>query len=632
MSISRSEATLRNGHAQWRHAVAAVLAKARRTEVSELPAEPENLLNTDTYDGVTIAPLYTGLDELLEPSLPGQWPFTRGADPHRDVTSGWKVSERYGAQTDGASADPAAVNELILAGLENGVSALWLTVGELGVAPQDLDKVLDGVFLDLAPLTLAAGRSIAEAAQKVFERLDSVGRSGNALSNPDGVRVMLGATTLTDQFCNRSSVEMSVVVELAKQSSARKEEIRAITVDGLVFHEAGASDAQELGAAIAAGVQYLRELTDAGLSVSEALEQCEFRFAATDEQFHTIAKFRAARKLWGRIAQVCGEPESGNAPTHAVTSGPMMSQRDPWVNMLRTTLAAFGAGVGGADRITVLPFDSALVGGMPGVSRSFADRMARNTQLLLLEESHIARVLDPAGGSWYVEDLTESLAAAAWAFFQEIERVGGYSSALQRGIIADGISETKVTRQADIAYRRKAITGVNEFPNLAEDPLDLRDKITGYRYAEDFEGLRDRSDAHLARTGSRPTALLIPLGPIAEHNIRTTFASNLLAAGGIDVINPGTLEPTSADFTSTIASHGASLCVVCGSDKSYAIQAQAAIVAARAAGISTVLLAGAKEAQGDLFSNSDTIAPDQFLTAKINAVEVLSQLLASFGA
>src|SRR5262249_9175558 len=174
------------------------------------------------------------------------------------------------------------------------------------------------------------------------------------------------------------------------------------------FHNRGANASWELAASMAAGVAYLRLLP--ALTAAHALRQISFRFAADDDQFMTIAKFRAARQLWARVAEVAGAPGSGSATMHAVTSLPMMTQRDPWVNMLRTTVAAFGAGIGGADTVLVEPFDVAVTGGAPGVSLRFSRRIARNTQLLLLEEANIGRVVDPAGRSCNSEDLTQPLA------------------------------------------------------------------------------------------------------------------------------------------------------------------------------------------------------------------------------
>ena len=309
----------------------------------------------------------------------------------------------------------------------------------------------------------------------------------------------------------------------------------------------------------------------------------------------------------------------------------MMTQRDPWVNMLRCTLAAFGAGVGGADSLLVFPFDVAIDGGFPDIATSFARRIARNTQLLLLEESHVGRVLDPAGGSWFVEDLTARLAEQAWQHFQEIEARGGFTQT--RGFIAGQIAEIAARRSDDIAHRRTAITGVNEFPNLTEPPLPQSDSSYSplaagklVRYAADFETLRDRADAYLARTGSRPQVLLLPLGPLAEHNIRATFASNLLASGGIEAINPGTVDAAAVNGAAAEAG-STTAAIVCGTDKRYQDEASGVVHAARDAGISRVYLAGPEKAVAGAEHQ-----PDQFLTAKINAVETLSDLLARLGA
>ncbi|MGY1980551.1 methylmalonyl-CoA mutase family protein [Nocardia gipuzkoensis] len=604
-------------YAQWRKGVAGVLAKARRVDVTELPEEPERLLDETTYDGLTVAPLYTRRDELPEQPLPGTFPFVRGRDATRDVHRGWYVSAQV------AQRDAAAANREILAGLENGISAIWLGAGERGVPVADLPSALNGLLFELAPLTLDAGSDVAGAAAQVFSVLD-----GYAAPDREVIRIALGAAPLTSRFAGLADIGLTEAVALAGQAARRPETVRAITVDGTVFHDAGASDAQELGAAVGAGLAYLRSLTES-LDIADALGQLEFRLAATDDQFATIAKFRAARQLWARVAHVCGAPDFGGAPQHAVTSAAMMSRRDPWVNMLRTTLAAFGAGIGGADTVTVLPFDSALPPGELGVSKSFADRMARNTQLLLLEESHLGHVLDPGAGSWYVEDLTAALAAKAWEFLQEIEAAGGYLAALESGLLAERVAATKAARDTDVAHRKTAVTGVNEFPNLAEQPLSEAARQAGRvaRYGAAFEQLRDRSDAYLAEHGARPKALLVPLGSVAEHNVRVTFIANLLASGGIESINPGPLPVDAIAAAATEA--GAPIAVLCGSDARYGTEAGAAVERLRAAGVSTVLLAGAAKAVADL---DDAQRPDGFLAARIDAVAALSGLLEKVGA
>jgi methylmalonyl-CoA mutase len=622
--VSAEPADLEQGRARWRTAVAGVLAKSTRREAEELGPEPEQMLETPTYEAVAIRALYTALDELPEPPLPGEWPYLRGADALRDVKSGWRVAEAIPAnRVAGVAAED--VNSAVLAGLREGVSALLVRVGESGVLPAQLEKVFEGVYLSMAPVILDAGADYQAAGDALLELVTRVEPDQRALLSID-----LGADPLTAALSERPTAELREVVRMATRLGD-DQGVRAITVDGPAFHNLGANATWELAGSVAAAVAYLRVLTDSGLPVAKALSQISFRLAADDDQFLTTAKIRALRRLWARVADVVGEPDHGAAVVHAETSLPMMTQRDPWVNMLRTTLAAFGAGVGGADTVLVFPFDVAIEGGFPGMAASFARRMARNIQLLLLEESHVGRILDPAGGSWFVEDLTDQLASQAWQTFQTIEQHGGFVDAHDH--IAGQIAEIAARRTDDIAHRKTAITGVNEYPNLTEPALPQSDSSYSplaagklIRYAAQFEALRDRSDAYLARTGSRPQALLLPLGPLAEHNIRTTFASNLLACGGIEAVNPGTVDGDSVAKAVTDAGSPA-VAVVCGTDARYGTEASAVVEAAHSAGVSHVCLAGPQKAVADADHQ-----PDELLTAKINAVEALSQLLDRLGA
>lgn len=591
---------------RWRSAVAGVLAKSTRRDPADLPAEPERLLDSPTYDGFAIRPLYTSVDALPEPPLPGQWPFVRGSDALRDVKAGWRVAEAFPANGPGAVAEH---NGAVLLALTEGVSALVVRVGaSTGVAADELDRLFDGVFLDLVPVLFEiAGPDYVSAADAVLGLLGDLDEDQRSRLSVD-----LGADPLTAPLSGREAPETAAVVTTAAKLGEYRGGVRAVTVDGPAFHNLGANASWELAGLVSAGVSYLRLLGEGGLDISDALRQISFRIAADDDQFMTIAKLRAARLLWARVAEVVGAPEHGAVTLHAATSLPMMAKRDPWVNMLRTTVAAFSAGVGGADTIEVHPFDVAIEGGFPGTSASFARRMARNTQLLLLEESHLGRVLDPAAGSWHVEDLTEQLAEQAWKHFQDIESRGGFEQA--RNHIAAQIAEVAERRADDIAHRRTALTGVNEFPNIAEPVLPQGDSLSGVaRYAAGFEALRDRSDAFFEKNGARPKVLLLPLGPLAEHNVRTTFATNLLASGGIEAV-------TEADPTPPIA-------VICGTDARYAEEASAAVESARAAGVSRVLLAGPEKAVAEAESK-----PDGYLTAKIDAVATLSDLLTGLGA
>jgi methylmalonyl-CoA mutase len=484
-----------------------------------------------------------------------------------------------------------------MADLENGVSSLWLTVGPAGLPLGCLGEVLRDVYLDLAPVILDAGLDTEAAADEFFAVLDARD------VEPESVRANLGADPigLRARLGTAAAPDLSQLGRLARRCRSAGSGLRAITVDATVYHDAGGSDAEELGASLATGVAYLRALTSTGpnLSVEEALAQLEFRYAATADQFLTIAKFRAARRLWARVAEVCGAG-GGSAQLgqrqHAVTSSAMMTQRDPWVNLLRTTLACFGAGVGGADAVTVQPFDAAL-----GLPDGFSRRIARNTSALLVMESHLARVIDPAGGSWYVEQLTNDLAAAAWAWFTEIERAGGMIAALDAGLVAERIEATWSRRSENLSHRRDAITGVSEFPNLDERPIARRPfpeeatagegALPRRRYAQDFEALRDAAEAHAASTGTRPAVFLATIGPAAASTPRATFATNLFQAGGLAIETSGTSTDATQIAAAFVAS-GAKVACLASSDRLYADHAIDVASALTNQGARAVLLAG----------------------------------------
>jgi methylmalonyl-CoA mutase len=372
-----------------------------------------------------------------------------------------------------------------------------------------------------------------------------------------------------------------------------------VVVDATPVSGAGGSDGQELGFSLAAGVAYLRALVDAGLDVTAAAGLLEFRYTAGVEQFPTIAKLRAGRRLWWRVLEASGARPDRGQLQHAVTAPTMYSRRDPYVNLLRATVAGFAAGIGGADAVTVTPFDTAL-----GADTAFSRRIARNTQALLVEESHLARVLDPAGGSWFVESLTRELAAAGWAFFQELEAAGGAVAALDSGLLADKIGAVRDRRARDVATRRTPITGVSEFADLAEKPVErepLPDAPGGglpvHRPAAAFEDRRDRSDAILAATGARPRAFLATLGPLAAHSTRAGFARNLLHAGGVEAVEAGPttgVDEVVAEFTGA----GTPVAVLCSTDELYGERAAETVAALRDAGATHVLLAGSVEVAG----------------------------------
>ncbi|MFD0689395.1 methylmalonyl-CoA mutase family protein [Actinomadura fibrosa] len=591
---------------RWREMVKGVLRKSGAATDDTPLADVEGLLARETYDGVPIAALYARGD--APPGRPGLPPYLREVRPDGEGLAGWDVRQRH------ADPDPAAAREAILADLENGVTSVWLRLGDGGLPVAALPEALRGVLLGLAPVVLDAGERVGEAAEAflalVVERGEEAGAAGNLGADPLGLRARTGATGPLDEALDEAAA-------LAVRCARGFPRLRAIVVDGTVHHDAGGGDADELGAAVAAGVAYLRTLTAAGLSVDEAFGQIEFRLAVSADQFSSIAKLRALRRLWTRVAEVSGASDGTAARVHAVTSSAMMTRRDPWVNMLRTTVAAFAAGVGGADAVTVQPFDARL-----GLPDAFARRIARNTQTLLLEESSLARVVDPAGGSWYAERLTEDLAQAAWTWFTEIEKAGGFAAALDAGLIADRLAVTWARRRKDIARRKAPLTGVSEYPNLTEtlperppaprSPSGQGGGLPVVTYAQDFEALRDRSDAHAEATGARPRVFLATLGPIAVHTARASFAANLFQAGGIETVSGAPEE---------FGTSGASVACICSSDKVYGERAADAARALRDAGAVKVWLAGKGTYEG----------VDATVFAGCDAVEVLETTLDDLG-
>jgi methylmalonyl-CoA mutase len=524
LALASPEDTL--GRADWEAAAAAVLRKARRLGGEDDDALVWQKLTRTTLDGIGVTPLGTaGLLEDLQTS----------GRPTR--TGDWDIRAHLGV------VDARAAHDEALTDLENGVTSLWLRLEP----DADLDTLLEGVFLDLAPVVLDATVDPLAAARAFVAYAEDV--------------ELHPATNLGIPAAEASAAAS----ELAGGAG-----VLAYVVDATSVHDRGASDVQELAFSMRVAAAYLRTLTGAGVGVDDAAALVEFRYAATDEQFPTIAKLRAARRLWARVLELSGATSRHEQRQHAVTSRPMMSAYDPWVNMLRTTVAAFAAGVGGADAVTVLPFDSPL-----GRPDAFGRRIARNTSSLLISESHVARVADPAGGAYAVEKLTDDLAVAAWELFGRLD---------EGEDLEPLIAATVAERDQQVATRKRPLTGLTEFPNLGEErPARGADPLAPEvrRYGAAFEALRDEPPA--------ASVFLATMGTVAAHTARATFASNLLAAGGVAVDVAG---PTEAPEDLVAAHAGQPVVCLAGSDGAYDAWGQEAADALRAAGAQWVVVAG----------------------------------------
>lgn len=582
-------------------------------------ADFDKRLVSRTADGLGIQPLYTQADALPGAVVTGRTTYFPGA---------WDVRQRY------ADVDPRQANASILQDLESGVTSLLLQVeapGQVGLpyGEEGLSVALKG--LNAAAIALDARENTLDAAGSLIEIWRAAGINENARRgafNYDPLGVLAKTGTLYYPTQRACEIAAKFATDCRTMTN-----ITALLADGRPYHEAGAGEAQELAAMLSTLVAYLRACEAAGLRPRSAFAKIGLGLGADDDLFLTIAKLRAARKLVARIAESCGAANAVDKLHIAATASErMLARRDPWVNMLRSTIACAGAAFGGADAITVLPYTWAL-----GQPDAFARRIARNTHLVLQQESGLGRVIDPGHGSWYVEKLTDTLARAAWSLFQDIEGKGGMAAVLESGYLQGEIARVADARARDIATGRLDLTGVSAFPMLADDgvkvephpapppivaggitvtPLPLR------RLAAPFERLRDASDAHLARTGRRPGVFLAALGDLAVHSARSTWVRNFLAAGGIETIGSDGFH-NSIDAGKAFADSGATIAFLSSSDQVYAELAEAAAGALKAAGAVQVLLAGHPRDQEAALKAAGV---DTFIHAGVDAVATLARL------
>ncbi len=595
----------------WEAEVLKVLNR-RRPEGKELTIEQAmKRLRTITVDNLTIEPLYTQTEVPL--GHPGVTPFTRGTMVKTSPLAGWDIRQLHEDPDVGVS------RREVKADLERGASSVWLRTGSDAIAPADVAAVLADVKPDLAPVSVSSAEDQVAAARALVAWWKASGATA-----PRG---NLGLDALARAARTGDAPDLSAQAGWVSAALAELPGVRALTVDVLPYDDAGAGDVDQLAFALATGVAYLRDLEAAGIPASAAFGQIAFRVSTNADQFATIARLRALRRLWSRVGEVSGVPAGARgAVQHAVTSWRMITRDDPWVNMLRGTIATFAAAVGGAEIITCLPFDTAW-----GLPDEFSRRMARNTQALAAEESNVGRVSDPAGGSWYVEELTEQLAGRAWAAFQAIEAAGGMVQALTSGAVAEQIAATAAERTKRLSTRKLPITGVSMFPKADEQPVQAKPRpaappragLAPHRDAEVFEALRDRA----ASAPEKPAVFLACLGARRDFGGREMFTNALLGVGGIAA--PTSEGGTPEEIAAKVAGSGAKVVVLCSSAKVYAAEAVPVATALKEAGVPTVFIAGRKTEtgaddvdsviDGEVFDGMDVVA---FLTDALDRIGV----------
>jgi methylmalonyl-CoA mutase len=555
-----------------------------------LKGAPFASLRSETYDGIVVEPVYERTRDA--PIVPGRAPGKR-----------WQVMQRIDLP------DPATANAQILEDLNNGASALTLifpgAISDYGYAlpptAEAIARALEGVRLDAGiEIELEFGPPSRHAAGLVADYVGSKGLDPAEISmrfgfDPLGAMAARGfAPRPWDELAQDL---MGLILGLAERAFAGP----FCVADGRPVHAAGGSEGEELAFTLANAVAYLRAVETAGIALSDARRYIFFRLTADQNQFLTIAKFRALRKLWSHVEEACGlDPKP--AFVAAETAWRMMTKRDRHGNIVRGTIAALGAALGGADAVAVLPFSAVL-----GVPNAFARRIARNTHTILIEEANLHRVADPAAGSGAVEALTDELCTVAWKLFQEIERAGGAADALEAGLIQREIGRVRAMHEANAADRSEPLVGTSDFPHLTEEPVDILaapespqrpgaadqtfEPLRRMRIAEPFERLRDRSDAYLAKYGERPKIFLACLGRPADFNRRASFAKSLFEAGGIAAAISEVAQ-TPEEMIRAFKASGAKLACLCSSDRVYASEAADATKALAEAGASRIYLAG----------------------------------------
>lgn len=582
-----------------------------------LKTTPFDRLKSTTSDGIVIEPIYER----------NEAPAPIGARP---AGAPWVVTARIDVPGN------KTANAQILDDLVGGASGLDLVCAEspnaygwgLTISCDGcVANLLAGVHVDLIPIRVDAGHRTAEVARLVAGFAAKQGKSVDLSVVQDPI----GLLAATGKLGAKAEDAIAAAAETAKEFAGT-----ALEVDGRVWHAAGASEAQELAAMLATGVAYLRALEAAGFEPAAAADKIGFTAVADQNQFRSIAKLRAFRQLWAQVVAACGVAPKP-VRLHVETARRMMAKRDVHTNMLRTTIAAFAAGVAGASSVTVLPFSQGL-----GLPDAFARRVARNTQTILIEESNLHRVADPAAGSGLVDTETFDLAELAWGQFQAIEAEGGMVAALRSGSFHARVAATAKKRLEAIAKRREPVTGVSEFPNIGEGttatmeitaptartvaPVEHVTAFAPHGLAEAFEALRDRADA----AGIRPQIFMANLGRIADFTARSTWAKNFFEAGGIATLTNDGFASIEA-LTAAYKASGARAAVIASSDAVYEADAVKAATALSDAGCEILYLAG-KPADGERQKALTAAGVTGFVHVGVDVVATLGEALDQLGA
>ena len=570
-----------------------------------------------TNEGFNVQPIYRAediADFKTTGSLPGEYPYVRGTRDNND----WLIRQAVTGET------PEEINRHALHVLGLGVESLGIRLGR-GMQAADLAVILKGVDLAKVEVNIdcCPGRAV-EVAAELVKLIEAAGAAetfrGSVGFNPFKRLLRHGL-----EFPKDAAAEGKALFETVKGVKG----LRCFAVDSYMFNNAGAYITQELGYALAWGVEWMDMMTEAGLTPAEVACRIKFNMGISSNYFMELAKFRAGRMLWAEIVKAY-EPECDCAckmHVHAVTSEFNQTLYDSHVNLLRSMTETMSAALAGVDSLETLPFDRCYK-----CPDEFSERIARNQQILLREESHLDKVVDPAGGSYYIENLTASIAAQAWKVFNEVEEAGGFAAMVRRGEIQGKVNESGVKRHLDVARRKESLLGTNQFPNFNEMALDKLgegrcckcgcaadeaadgavEMLNFDRAASQFEQLRLDTE----RAANRPKVFMLTIGNLAMRLARAQFSANFFGCAGYEIIDNIGFE-TVKDGIDAAMAKGADVVVLCSSDDEYAAYAPEAFK--ELDGRAMFVVAGAPACMDDLKAQGI----ENFIHVKVNVLDTL---------
>lgn len=593
-------------------------------------ADYEKKLIWKTDEGFNVRPYYRAEDlegiSFLKPDA-GEFPYVRGTKANNN----WLIHETI--EVADAKAENAKAKELLMRGAES----IGFAIDNKEFGASDLDALLNGIHMEAIELVFS-GCAARKTAGLFIDKVTAEGKKPEDVKASFVIDPILGRFSKQGSLCKNAMGNIAGLIGKAEKYP----KIKLVGVNGALFHNSGSTIVQELAFTLAAGHEYIVRLMNEGLTIDQVAPRLRFSMAVSSNYFMEIAKFRAARMLWANIMEAY-KPEkccSLKMFSHAETSRWNMTVYDPYVNMLRGTTEAMSASIAGVHSLEVLPFDAAFE-----KAGEFSSRIARNTQVLLKEESHFDQVADASGGSYYIENLTKSIADNAWALFKQVEEKGGYVAAFEAGFIQDMIEKAAAKKDMNIATRRQILLGTNQYPNFNEVidpkvPAAVAQRggekascscssaeaepgikvLRPYRGGMAFEEMRMKVD----RSGKEPKAFMLTVGSLAFARARAQFACNFFACAGIRVQDNTYFQSVDEGVKAAIAAK-AEIVVICASDDDYATLAPEAYE--KLGGKAIFVVAGAPASAPEL----EAKGIDHFISVRSNVLETLKQYLVELG-